>query len=217
MGVCCTSSPKKNEKRSTNNKSSKDVKPDLVANDETYNLPNKPYQRPMFQYLISGDVKKIQDLIDRGEYTPNEYIGNGKTLLHEAIQTSNCKEVIMCLLDNKWDVDVGESDSGNTSLFIACLDFKVEFVETLLKYQPDIKIKNAKGHDVFTHVYEFFIGKNGVKKTDMTPEQKIKYDKINSMLNEYKMKMESVEVLDNHNDRKNILTKDNSAARIGRI
>jgi len=37
------------------------------------------------------------------------------------------------------------------------------------------------------------------------------------MLNEYKMKMESVEVLDNHNDRKNILTKNNSAARIGRI
>jgi hypothetical protein len=218
MGACCTANDKK-ERRTSNKKSTPDLKVEEIPDEESVidgknrNMKEQPFQ----VYLRSGNAKKIQELIDRGELVPNDYtlIGD-KTLLHEAVQLSDNSDVINTILNSRWDVNAVEKETGNTALMLAAVDLKVDFVKTILKYHPNLKIKNRAGQDIFVFLNEYLIEKKGIKKTDLIPEQKEKFRTIIELLKECKMKLDSVENLDD-GERRNINPSHDDSGPIHRI
>lgn len=184
MGACCTSDDK-NKKRRTSNLNSIQMKvdeiPDEVSND--YGKRKKTNEKPIIQYLKTGNARLIQDMIDKKEIDVNEYVfGGDKTVLHEAVQISDHAAVVDVILKNKADVNAVEKETGNTALFLAALDLKVEIVRTILNYNPDMTIKNNKNQDVIKCVNENLIEKRGVKKADLTIEQVERLQAILDML-----------------------------------
>jgi ankyrin repeat protein len=203
MGACCTTTDKK-ERRTSNRNSTPNMKVDEIPDEASFvGNEGKRNEKPIIKYIVTGDTQKIQELIDKNEIQVDEYIfgGSDKTILHEAVQVSQSPEVVDLLLNNRADVNAIEKETGNTALILAALDLKVDIVKVILKHKPNIKIKNRKGQDVFVVIQEYLIEKKGTKKTDLTPEQNEKLSKIIEFLKEYKVKVESVENLDDDEKR----------------
>ncbi len=114
----------------------------------------------------------IEQMFDKKEIEANEYnFGTNKTILHEAVLVSDSPELINCILEHKASVDAREIETGNTALFLAGIDLKVDIVRTLLKFNPDIKILNNNGQDIFTCLKETLIEKKNKgysKAADLT-------------------------------------------------
>ena len=199
MGACCSTTNKKSEKRFRTSPTG--IKVDEIPDERSIledGKPNPAREKPIHLALRTGNTRMVQDLIDRGEVKVNDYIfgGSDKTLLHEAVQTSDSWEVVETVLNNNADVNAVEKETGNTALIFAALDLKVEIVRSILKFHPNIKIKNRKGQDIFVFLNEYLIEKKGSKRTDLTQDQSSKLQSIIEMLKEYKMKSESIENLD---------------------
>ena len=179
------------------------VKVDEIPDESSQNY-GKPFNKedPIIKYLKTGNTKLLQDMIDNGQINVDDYaFGGDKTVLHEAVQISDSPDVIDLLLKNKADVNAIEKETGNTALFLASLDLKVELVKVILKYRPHIQHTNFKGQDVFAFLNENLIEKKGVKKTDLTKEQLDRLQDILEQLKSYKQK-DNVEDLDE--ERKHI-------------
>jgi ankyrin repeat protein len=199
MGACCTATNKKNDRRFKTSPSG--VKVDEIPDERSIledGKPNSGAEKPIHIALRTGNTRLVQELIDRQEINVNDYIfgGSDKTLLHEAVQISESWQVVETVLNNQADVNAVEKETGNTAIILAALDLKVEIVKTILKFNPNINIKNRKGQDIFLIINEYLIEKKGSKKTDLTPEQNQKLQSIIEMLKEYKVKSENVENLD---------------------
>lgn len=200
MGACCTAT-NKHERRSSNRNSTPNIKVEEIPDDASIVDEGKPRHgsnNPVQQYLRSGNTRGVQELIDRKEIIVNDYIygGSDKTILHEAVQISDSDMVIETILNNRADVNAVEKETGNTALILAALDLKVDIVKTILKFNPNIRIRNRKGQDIFVFLNDYLVEKKGTKKTDLTPEQSEKLHKIIDMLKDYKNKSESIENLD---------------------
>lgn len=203
MGICSSTT----EKRGHQNKNSSQIAVDQIPEENSpIRLSNKPIER----YLLEGNTNKIRELIERREINVNsyDYEGSIMTILHKAVQISDDPDLIDLILSKGADVDLEEKETGNTALMIASIDYKDEIVKVLLKYSPNIDKQNKKGQNIFSYLKYFFNDKQGIKQTDLSPDQKYKVDKIVRMLNEYK-KNKNVEYLDDddnikYNDRNNL-------------
>ena len=203
MGACCTATSKHDKRSRKSNSSGVKVEeiPDERSIDDAQ--PAFTKEKPIQIYLTSGNTRQIQELIDRNEISVHDYIfgGSDKTILHEAVQTSENFQVIETILNNKADVNAVEKETGNTALILAALDLKVDIVKSILKYNPNIRIKNRKGQDIFEFLNDYLIEKKGTKKTDLTAEQRGKLQTIIELLNEYKIRNENIEDLDEEERR----------------
>ena len=200
MGICSSTT----EKRTHHNKNSSNIAVDQIPEDQSpIRLSTKPTER----YLIDGNTKKIRELIEKREINVNsyDYEGSIMTILHKAVQVSEDPELIDLILSKGANVDLEEKETGNTPLMIASIDYKDEIVKVLLKYSPDLEKQNKKGQNIFSYLKYFFNDKQGIKQTDLSPDQKYKVDRIVRMLNEYK-KNKNVEYLD-HEDNFNFKKK----------
>jgi len=197
MGVCYSTK----EKRPKYHKNLTMIGVDHIPEENMpeYLNDNKPIER----YLIDGNTAKIRELIERNELDVNSYDFEGSimTILHKAVQISDNPAIIDLILSRGAQVDAEEKETGNTALMIASIDYKDEIVKVLLKYSPDLDRKNKKGQDIFSYLKYFFNDKQGVKQTDLSPEQKFRVDRILKMLNENKKKRE-VENLDDDDNMK---------------
>jgi ankyrin repeat protein len=199
MGACCTATNKKNDRRFRTSPSG--VKVDEIPDERSVledGKSNPGSEKPIHIALRTGNTRLLQELIDRQEINVNDYIfgGSDKTLLHEAVQISESFQIVETVLNNKADVNALEKETGNTALILAALDLKLEIVKSILKFNPNINIKNRKGQDIFLIINEYLIEKKGSKKTDLTPEQSQKLQNIIEVLKEYKVKSDNVENLD---------------------
>lgn len=199
MGACCTATNKKNDRRFRTSPTG--VKVDEIPDERSIledGKPNLGSEKPIHIALRTGNTRLLQELIDRQEINVNDYIfgGSDKTLLHEAVQISESSQIVETVLNNKADVNALEKETGNTAIILAALDLKLEIVKTILKFNPNINIKNRKGQDIFMIINEYLIEKKGSKKTDLTTEQSQKLQNIIEILKEYKVKSENVENLD---------------------
>lgn len=199
MGACCTATNKKNDRRFRTSPTG--VKVDEIPDERSIledGKPNPGSEKPIHIALRTGNTRLLQELIDRQEINVNDYIfgGSDKTLLHEAVQISESSQIVETVLNNKADVNALEKETGNTAIILAALDLKLEIVKTILKFNPNINIKNRKGQDIFLIINEYLIEKKGSKKTDLTPEQSQKLQNIIEILKEYKVKSDNVENLD---------------------
>lgn len=199
MGACCTATNKKNDRRFRTSPSG--LKVDEIPDERSIledGKPNPGSEKPIHIALRTGNTRLLQELIDRHEINVNDYIfgGSDKTLLHEAVQISESSQIVETVLNNKADVNALEKETGNTAIILAALDLKLEIVKTILKFNPNINIKNRKGQDIFLIINEYLIEKKGSKKTDLSPEQSQKLQNIIEILKEYKVKSDNVENLD---------------------
>jgi len=199
MGACCTATNKKNDRRFRTSPSG--LKVDEIPDERSIledGKPNPGSEKPIHIALRTGNTRLLQELIDRQEINVNDYIfgGSDKTLLHEAVQISESSQIVETVLNNKADVNALEKETGNTAIILAALDLKLEIVKTILKFNPNINIKNRKGQDIFLIINEYLIEKKGSKKTDLSPEQSQKLQNIIEILKEYKVKSDNVENLD---------------------
>jgi ankyrin repeat protein len=218
MGACCTSDESKH-KKTMYRKSRPDMKVEGAPEDASVDFGRKG-EKPINRYIRNGDVRIIQGMISNGEIDVNDYIfGSNKTILHEAVLSGNSADLVECVLDNKADINLPEKETGNTALFLAGLDLKVDMVKVLVKYRPDLKIKNNNNQDIFQCLKSTLVNKdnkNGgyYKKAEMTNEEHEKYRLILEILSEYKHKTENAEVLDESENRRLKKNLDNDIRRI---
>jgi ankyrin repeat protein len=196
MGVCTSTK----EKRPHQYKNSSNIAVDQIP-EET--IPVFKQEKPIERYLIEGNTTKIRELIEKREIDVNayDYEGSIMTILHKAVQKSDNPELIELILSKGAYVDAEEKETGNTALMIASIDYKDEIVKVLLKYSPNLEQKNKKEQTIFTFLKFFFSDKQGIKQTDLSPDQKFRVDKILRMLNEHK-RSRNVENLDDQDNGK---------------
>ena len=175
-------------------------------------------ESPVKTYLSTGNHKMIQEMLNRKEILPNDFIfsSGDKTLLHEAVIVSESPQLIETILKNGADINAVEKQTGNSALFFAALDLKLDVVSVLLNFKPNINIKNEKGQTIFTFLSENLIERKGTKKTELTAEQSDRLRAIIDMLKEYKIKSESIENLDDE-DRPVKLGHDESGHMRNRV
>ncbi len=206
MGACCSSTNKSDRRQTKSNKSNQNkLKVEEIPDERSFvddkNANSK--EKPIQMFLKTGNTRALQEMIDRKEINVDEYIfgGSDKTLLHEAVQTSDSWQIVETILNNRADVNAVEKETGNTALILAALDLKVDIVKSIIKFNPNISIKNRKNQDIFQFLNDYLIEKKGIKKTDLTSEQKEKLQKIIELLNDYKLRAESVEQLDDEDKK----------------
>ncbi len=197
MGVC---SSQKEKRPHQHKKMSSNIGVDQIP-EETE--PVFKQEKPIERFLKEGSTTKIRELIEKREIDVNayDYEGSIMTILHKAVQKTDNPELIELILSKGAYVDAEEKETGNTALMIASIDYKDDIVKVLLKYSPNLEKKNKKGQNIFTFLKFFFSDKQGIKQTDLSPDQKFRVDKILRMLNEYK-RSRNVENLDDEENGK---------------
>jgi len=197
MGVC---SSQKQKRPHQHKKNSSNIAVDQIP-EETEQVFKQ--EKPIERLLIEGNTSKIRELIEKREIDVNayDYEGSIMTILHKAVQKTDNPDIIELILSKGAFVDAEEKETGNTAIMIASIDYKDDIVKVLLKYSPNLEKKNKKGQHIFTFLKFFFSDKQGIKQTDLSPDQKYRVDKILKMLNEYK-RSRNVENLDDEENGK---------------
>lgn len=205
MGVCCYKGEKKHRNRHSSMKSNRAIRPEAPEESSLNNMKingeageaGDNYNEILVKKLDAGDIKFLNSEIENGQLKVNEYRHGGNMgLLHLAVQRSKHPEVLETILQKGANVNLVETETGNTVLYIACLDLKVDFVKIILRYNPNIGHVNKKGEDIFVMMKNFFKEKTGARKSDMNEQEEEKYDAIMRMLEEYKQRNTNVEVMD---------------------
>ena len=103
------------------------------------------------QALRSGNQNEIQSLLNNiRDQDIDEYIfGQNKKILLEYVIVCPNPAVVDMIMRKGADINKEEYQTGNTALFLSALDLKVEFVQALLKYNPNFQHKNHKSQNIF--------------------------------------------------------------------
>ena len=204
MGAC-VSDKKKTSKKETEiaGKRLSEIKLDQL-NDQSMQIGLSKIninddEEKILNYITQGSLNKIEELFDKGEIKLNEYVfGGTETILHKAVCRGNSAKIVEFLLLKGAKVDTIEIVTDNTPLFFACVDLKVDIVEVILNFSPNIEHLNKGDENALQYLNNTFYPKKGYGKT-ITPEDKKKYDAIVEKIENYKRKSKYTENLDNVN------------------
>ena len=138
------------------------------------------------EILRRGQKKELQKLIDNYEDDINDYsFGTNKTLLLEAVMNCPNPEVIDMIMEKGADIDKEEYETGNTAIFLSAVDLKVDFVKSLLKYDPNLHHRNHSKQDIFEFMDYQLIEQRQKIGREMTEDEKERYAEIENMLRNY--------------------------------
>ena len=184
MGVCCGSDGGKKIRSRNNPVNKKNIlkKADTNSSNNLKVIDINEKEK----ILKRGIIHEIKDLVNNLEDNINDYIfGQNKTLLIEAcIVCPNC-DVIDIIMEKGANIDCEEYQTGNTPIFFCALDLKVDFVEKLLKYHPNISHKNHSQQNIFEFLqFQLFEQRKSINR-EMTGREKEKYEQIDNMLKKY--------------------------------
>ena len=124
-----------------------------------------------FDSAITGNVEKLEELLDTNADFINLETPNGETALIWAAQNGNT-DLIQMLLERGAFIDQQDND-GNTALIICSFRGMVKAVELLLQYKPNTGITDVfgkyaldyaieTGHDEIRRLIEEYIDKQNV-------------------------------------------------------
>ena len=180
MGVCC-GNEKKNVRRSRNTETSKKNNLKKTDPNSSNNLEININERE--KILKRGITHELKNLIDNFDEDINSYVfGQNKTLLIEACIVCPNSEVIDLIMEKGANINCQEYQTGNTPIFITSLDLKVDFVQKILKYHPNLSHKNHNQQDIFEFLkFELFDQRKSLNR-EMSKREKEKYEQIESML-----------------------------------
>jgi len=197
MGICDSSSSDGNKKARNRgkgiNKNGKQIRPPTkypklakADLDSSRQMEEQDIDQRI-EILRNGNKKELQKMIDNYNDDINDYtFGQNKTLLLEACIDCTNPAVIDMIMEKGADIDKEEYQTGNTAIFLSALDLKVEFVEALLKYNPNLNHKNHSRQDIFTFLnYHLFEQRKKIGR-ELTEDEKDKYDQIINMLGNYR-------------------------------
>jgi ankyrin repeat protein len=157
MGACC-SAVDKNTRHTKDYKNQKTDIQEADINKSNENIKPKTNSRISGEaFLRDGDIKTIQGLINDGEFGVNDLIfdGGSKTALHIAIQNPH-KSVVELILNKGADVNIPELNTGNSAIFMAAIDFKLEYVDLLFNTNKvNFELRNNNGKDIFEYLEDF--------------------------------------------------------------
>jgi ankyrin repeat protein len=202
MGACCSTTDKSEKKSKTSKPEIKVHKKD--ANDtleiaRKYKQENRDNNH-LIRSLEAGDLRAVELEIENGQDI-NDYIfeSNTENLLLAAARITKNPEIIHIILKNGADINAPQTENGYTALLSTCIDLKVEIVHALLQHKPKLKITLKEGShpiDILVYLKEFLIDLVYTKKSALTPEEKVKYDRIMEMLKQYQYQNADVQQLD---------------------
>jgi ankyrin repeat protein len=194
MGACCSAVDKPNTKHTKAYKENKSnvQQADVDTSIDKKKSINNKSKNTAEAYIRTGDIVVLEQLINDGDLVINElnFDGGSKTALHVAIQNPN-RSVVELFLNNKANVNIPELNTGNSALFMAAIDFKVEYVELLLKSNSlNFNLKNHNNKDILEFLEEF-------KQSKVrSGEDREKIDVIIRRIREAKERSMNFEVLD---------------------
>ena len=197
MGACCKtttnekSAQEKYEERRKKNLNEQ-IKIDTKILDES--TSSHKTGKTTKNCLATGDIAKLEEILDSQKINVNDYNGSNKNFFHEAIISTNSAEIIeMLIKKRKADINLPELQTGNTAIFLASVDLKVEIVQTLLRYKPKLNHLNEEKQTVIDFLNEWNnIFKEASErrisslKRELSPEERYKFEEILHLLNEYK-------------------------------
>ena len=135
------------------------------------------------QILRRGQKKELQKLIDNYEDDINEYtFGQNRTLLLEAVMKCSNPAVIDMIMEKGADIDKEEYETGNTAIFLAAVDLKVDFVRELLKHQPNLEHKNHANENIFEFLDSYLLEQRRKFGREMTDDEMRRFNEIKAML-----------------------------------
>ena len=181
MGVCCGNNNNK-KIRSRNNSTKKNNKLKKADTNSSNNLKVTDINEKEL-ILKRGIIHEIKDLINNLDENINDYIfGQNKTLLIEAcIVCPNC-DVIDLIMEKGANIDCEEYQTGNTPIFLCAVDLKVDFVEKLLKYHPNLLHKNHSQQNIFDFLNFQLVDQRKSLNREMSRKEKEKYEEIENLL-----------------------------------
>ncbi len=137
------------------------------------------------QVLRRGQRKELKNMIEKykDDNDINDYMDQNRTLLLEAVINCPNPEVIDMIMDKGADIDKEEYQTGNTAIFLAAVDLKVDFVRELLKYSPNLNHKNHNKQDISEFLDFQLVEQREKIGRKMTAKEAEKYEQIKEMLN----------------------------------
>ena len=195
MGACESTNADGNRKArsrgeglgNSKNKRTATKMPKLAKADlDTSRQEEEEEKNTRVEILRNGQKKELQKMVDNYEEDINDYaFGTNKTLLLEAVINCPNPAVIDMIMEKGADIDKEEYQTGNTAIFLSAVDLKVDFVKTLLKYQPNLHHRNHAKQDIFDFLdFQLFQQRRKIGR-EMTDEENEKYNEICNMLREY--------------------------------
>lgn len=123
----------------------------LTVSTSTELVPESEYQ-PLYSALRNGDTQLFIKILNENPDTINKYRADGTTPIYQAIYFGRIKELDI-LLERGADVNlrerIGEIDNGNTPLHLAILSDNFEAAKLIMKYQPNIALKNFEDQSAY--------------------------------------------------------------------
>ena len=99
----------------------------------------------LYKICLEGNVKELKQILKSENVDINAQHENGVTCLHEvAIHNCQFAEMVSLLLKHGASVNLQDND-GNTPLHSAVLFHCMDNIKEIMKYKPDINIKNQDG------------------------------------------------------------------------
>lgn len=156
MGTCCSAKEEENKNRNylNNNQGRRKIK-DI----SDISIESGDVRDPRLTILKNGNTKEIQNMLQqtksKGEINECVFRNNNRTMLLEAIEICNDVNIIEMIIRNGGDVNKEEQDTGNTPLFLAAKNLKTDFVQLILKYNPNLLHKNFKRQNILEYLESF--------------------------------------------------------------
>ncbi|MCQ2818840.1 MAG: ankyrin repeat domain-containing protein, partial [archaeon] len=183
MGTCGSSEDKKKRNRRATNKKENATLQKADLNSSQTISRNKVDKR--IEILQRGDSAELAKMINEYEEDINEYsFGQNKTLLIQAVISCNNKDVIGYIMNKGANINLAEAQTGNTALFLAALDLKVDFVKELLEFNPRMDIRNRSKMDIFEFLDYQLIQQRKKINRELSRMEKKKYAEIIGLLKE---------------------------------
>ncbi|KAL7305289.1 hypothetical protein TKK_0002424 [Trichogramma kaykai] len=113
-------------------------------------LSRESFSKLVYEAVEAGDAAALGDLLDRGLFIDGLRYAGGETLLHLNARQGNGR-VTRLLLEAGCDVDALDKDR-RTPLHVAFLRDRHDVAEELLKYYPDVNVKD-NWNDTAVHCY----------------------------------------------------------------
>lgn len=190
MGACCTSTKNtsgnstedqiKNQRKS---KMNQNLKVDVNMEDSRNEDENSKLEKTSTATcLINGDLEQLEKILKSTDV--NDYNGTNKNFFHEAILKTNKVDIVKMLIYKKRaNPNLPETETGNTPIFLAAIDLKVDIVKLLLENGANVLHINHEKQNVIEFLKEWNNENINAKrrsslKRELSPEEKANYDEI---------------------------------------
>jgi hypothetical protein len=182
MGTCCSTPQNTNHRPSRNNQSKQKKQLEHADPNASQQIENNEINERE-KILRRGITHELESLVNNFNEDIDSYVfGQNKTLLLEACIVCPNPEIIDLIMEKKANVDCEEYQTGNTPIFLCAVDLKVDFVEKLLKYHPNLLHKNHSQQNIFDFLkFQLFDQRKSLNR-EMNRREKEKYQQIESML-----------------------------------